>query len=118
MAPLHVATLTVKRELPSYILFLQLFRPHRIHSTSMLEVIFLRVLRSMPKQSKLNSGPCCYVSMVTACRCGYATLHDVIDKTQEDRMESFFLSETTKYLYLVSTSPLIVTAGGSVQKNS
>jgi len=33
--------------------------------------------------------------------CGYATLHDVIDKSQEDRMESFFLSETCKYLYLV-----------------
>ena len=35
-------------------------------------------------------------------RCGYATLHDVRDKSQEDRMESFFLSETCKYLYLVS----------------
>ena len=35
------------------------------------------------------------------CRCGYATLHNVLDKSQEDRMESFFLSETTKYLYLV-----------------
>lgn len=34
-------------------------------------------------------------------RCGYATLHDVKDKTQEDRMESFFLSETSKYLYLL-----------------
>ena len=34
-------------------------------------------------------------------RCGYATLHDVIDKSLEDRMESFFLSETCKYLYLV-----------------
>ena len=42
-----------------------------------------------------------YVS-VFVCRCGYATLHDVKDKTQEDRMESFFLSETSKYLYLVS----------------
>lgn len=39
---------------------------------------------------------------VLVCRCGYATLHDVKDKTQEDRMESFFLSETSKYLYLVS----------------
>ena len=35
-------------------------------------------------------------------RCGYATLHNVMDKSQEDRMESFFLSETSKYLYLVS----------------
>lgn len=34
-------------------------------------------------------------------RCGFATVHDVRDKTLEDRMESFFLSETCKYLYLV-----------------
>ena len=39
-------------------------------------------------------------------RCGYATLHNVMDKTKEDRMESFFLSETCKYLYLVSQKPL------------
>ena len=35
-------------------------------------------------------------------RCGYATIHDVNKKDLEDRMESFFLSETCKYLYLVS----------------
>jgi hypothetical protein len=29
-----------------------------------------------------------------------------MDKSQEDRMESFFLSETSKYLYLVSV-PLV-----------
>lgn len=39
------------------------------------------------------------------CRCGYATLHHVIDKSKEDRMESFFLSETCKYLYLVGVLP-------------
>ena len=33
--------------------------------------------------------------------CGYATLHSVLSKEQEDRMESFFLSETCKYLYLL-----------------
>ncbi|XP_031563144.1 ER degradation-enhancing alpha-mannosidase-like protein 1 [Actinia tenebrosa] len=37
----------------------------------------------------------------TKAECGYATLHNVIDKSQEDRMESFFLSETCKYLYLL-----------------
>lgn len=40
-------------------------------------------------------------------RCGYATLHHVVDKSKEDRMESFFLSETCKYLYLVSAQPQI-----------
>lgn len=35
-----------------------------------------------------------------AC-CGYGTIHDVNTKELEDRMESFFLSETCKYLYLL-----------------
>lgn len=38
----------------------------------------------------------------TRAECGYATVHSVLDKSLEDRMESFFLSETCKYLYLVS----------------
>uniref|UniRef100_A0A5F8GV42 alpha-1,2-Mannosidase n=1 Tax=Monodelphis domestica TaxID=13616 RepID=A0A5F8GV42_MONDO len=37
----------------------------------------------------------------TKVKCGYATLHHVIEKSKEDRMESFFLSETCKYLYLL-----------------
>ncbi|CAF0905716.1 unnamed protein product [Rotaria sordida] len=37
----------------------------------------------------------------TKVECGFATVHDVRDKTLEDRMESFFLSETCKYLFLL-----------------
>jgi len=37
----------------------------------------------------------------TKAKCGYATVHDVHDKSLEDRQESFFLSETVKYLYLL-----------------
>ncbi|XP_015930043.1 ER degradation-enhancing alpha-mannosidase-like protein 2 [Parasteatoda tepidariorum] len=33
--------------------------------------------------------------------CGYATIKNVLDHKTEDRMESFFLAETTKYLYLL-----------------
>lgn len=33
--------------------------------------------------------------------CGYATIKNVRDHHKEDRMESFFLAETTKYLYLL-----------------
>nr|VZI44154.1 unnamed protein product [Spirometra erinaceieuropaei] len=33
--------------------------------------------------------------------CGYATVADVRTHALEDRMESFFLAETTKYLYLL-----------------
>ncbi|XP_063611642.1 ER degradation-enhancing alpha-mannosidase-like protein 1 [Penaeus indicus] len=38
---------------------------------------------------------------LTRAECGYATVHSVLDMTLEDRMESFFLSETCKYLYLL-----------------
>ena len=37
----------------------------------------------------------------TKVQCGYATVHNVEDKSLEDRQESFFLSETCKYLYLL-----------------
>ncbi|KAL4224501.1 ER degradation-enhancing alpha-mannosidase-like protein 2 [Mactra antiquata] len=37
----------------------------------------------------------------TKTKCGYATVKDVTTHTLENRMESFFLAETTKYLYLL-----------------
>merc|ERR1712013_443494 len=37
----------------------------------------------------------------TRAKCGYATVHDVHDMSLEDRQESFFLSETVKYLFLL-----------------
>lgn len=83
----------------------------------MLEWIFFRALRKMPKSGGhhvneylfwelYNALMCllCAEPSCVICRCGYATLHHVVDKSKEDRMESFFLSETCKYLYLVSYS--------------
>lgn len=40
----------------------------------------------------------------SATKCGYATIHDVATGELEDRMESFFLSETLKYLYLLGSN--------------
>ncbi|KJH47271.1 glycosyl hydrolase family 47 [Dictyocaulus viviparus] len=37
----------------------------------------------------------------TRVKCGFATIHNVVDGSLEDRMESFFLAETVKYLYLL-----------------
>lgn len=37
----------------------------------------------------------------TKTKCGYVGLKDVRTKTKGDRMESFFLSETLKYLFLL-----------------
>ena len=33
--------------------------------------------------------------------CGYAAVSDIVNGTLEDKMESFYLSETLKYLYLL-----------------
>src|SRR4051812_28701756 len=33
--------------------------------------------------------------------CGFASISNVVTKSKEDRMDSFFLSETLKYLYLL-----------------
>ncbi|XP_050039833.1 uncharacterized protein [Dermacentor andersoni] len=45
--------------------------------------------------------------------CGYATIKKVGDHTLEDRMESFFLAETTKYLYLLFTPDHFIHNNGS-----
>jgi mannosidase alpha-like ER degradation enhancer 2 len=39
-------------------------------------------------------------------RCGYAQIADVSTQTLQDKMESFFLSETLKYLYLLFDAAL------------
>ncbi|XP_054280112.1 ER degradation-enhancing alpha-mannosidase-like protein 1 isoform X2 [Macrosteles quadrilineatus] len=44
------------------------------------------------------------LNQFTRTDCGYATVHSVSDMSLEDRMESFFLSETVKYLYLFQSS--------------
>lgn len=90
-------------------------RQQKILSICTLEWIFFRAWRKMPKSGgdyvvltffgtftrvwNMHFKVSCVV-----CRCGYATLHHVVDKSKEDRMESFFLSETCKYLYLVGYS--------------
>ncbi|CAN7937452.1 unnamed protein product [Ixodes hexagonus] len=45
--------------------------------------------------------------------CGYATIRKVQDHELEDRMESFFLAETTKYLYLLFTPDHFIHNNGS-----
>ena len=49
-------------------------------------------------------------------QCGWATLSDVVSGEQSDRMESFFLGETAKYLYLLfePTHPLNKEGSGVV----
>ncbi|KAG7244691.1 hypothetical protein INR49_029710 [Caranx melampygus] len=63
----------------TYLLYQATKNPFYLH-------VGMDILQSLEKNAKV--------------RCGYATLHHVVDKSKEDRMESFFLSETCKYLYL------------------
>uniref|UniRef100_A0A182NNM9 alpha-1,2-Mannosidase n=1 Tax=Anopheles dirus TaxID=7168 RepID=A0A182NNM9_9DIPT len=46
--------------------------------------------------------------------CGYATIRNVLTHQQEDRMESFFLAETTKYLYLLFDPSNVLHNDGSI----
>ena len=46
--------------------------------------------------------------------CGYATIKNVRDHKKQDSMESFFLAETTKYLYLLFDSDNFLNSDGSV----
>jgi hypothetical protein len=41
------------------------------------------------------------IQKYTRVPCGYTILEDVRTKVHGNRMESFFLSETLKYLYLL-----------------
>ncbi|CAJ0931536.1 unnamed protein product, partial [Mesorhabditis belari] len=52
------------------------------------------------------------INLRTRVECGFATVHDVFDGSLEDRMESFFLSETMKYLYLLFDENNIVNTHG------
>jgi len=55
----------------------------------------------------LEMGKVYFDGLVKYCRtdAGYAELSDVEKKTQRDGMESFFLAETLKYLYLLYAPP-------------
>ncbi|KAK5872585.1 hypothetical protein PBY51_013269 [Eleginops maclovinus] len=64
----------------TYLLYQATKNPFYLH-------VGMDILQSLEKNAKV--------------KCGYATLHHVVDKSKEDRMESFFLSETCKYLYLL-----------------
>ncbi|KAI9515079.1 ER degradation-enhancing alpha-mannosidase-like protein 1 [Dissostichus eleginoides] len=64
----------------TYLLYQATKNPFYLH-------VGMDILQSLEKNAKV--------------KCGYATLHHVVEKSKEDRMESFFLSETCKYLYLL-----------------
>jgi len=55
----------------------------------------------------VDMGKKYFRALVRYCRAenGYAYLEDVVSKTQADGMESFFLAETMKYLYLLFAPP-------------
>jgi mannosidase alpha-like ER degradation enhancer 2 len=66
---------------------------------------YLHQLTSDPRY--LEMGRDFLDGLVKYCRndVGYSSLSDVEKKTQDDRMESFFLAETLKYLYLLFAPP-------------
>ncbi|KAI5712053.1 hypothetical protein M8J75_005330 [Diaphorina citri] len=71
-------------------------RPEFIEST-----YFLYQATKSPFYLHVGQEILANLNQFTRTGCGYATVHSVGDMSLEDRMESFFLSETTKYLYLL-----------------
>ncbi|VDP55615.1 unnamed protein product [Schistosoma mattheei] len=63
----------------------------------------LYVYRATRDPAVIDMGVDILTSIEVSARtpCGFATVSDVTKHTLEDRMESFFLAETTKYLYLL-----------------
>lgn len=73
-----------------------LLRPEFVEST-----YFLYLATKSPFYQHIGMQIIDSLNLHTRVSCGFATVHNVLDKSLEDRMESFFLSETCKYLYLV-----------------
>jgi len=63
----------------------------------------------------LNIGKSILTSIEESAKvpCGFATIKDVNDHSLDNRMESFFLAETTKYLYLLFTPNHWIFQGGN-----
>ena len=47
------------------------------------------------------------INTYSRVKCGYASIADVISKRLDDRMDSYFLSETAKYLFLLFDASLM-----------
>lgn len=78
-------------------------RPELIESTYML-------YQATQDDYYLNVGKLILndLEKYTKTKCGYATLKNIHQKSKDDRMESFFLSETLKYLYLLFDSENLI----------
>uniref|UniRef100_A0A1I7WEE9 alpha-1,2-Mannosidase n=1 Tax=Heterorhabditis bacteriophora TaxID=37862 RepID=A0A1I7WEE9_HETBA len=75
----------------TYLLYLATKNPFYLH-------VGREILDSLNSITRVRS----YLYFMFLVKCGFATVHDVNDGSLEDRMESFFLAETMKYLYLCS----------------
>ena len=89
---------TMKVTDPRYVL-----RPEIIESA-----YYLRSYTKDPKYRKM--GEVFFQNLVRYCRseAGYAALKSVVMKEKQDQMESFFLAETMKYLYLLLADEKVI----------
>jgi mannosidase alpha-like ER degradation enhancer 1 len=84
-------------------------RPELVESTYMLyQVLFIN--KATGDDYYLQVGEKILLDLEKYCRvsCGYASLLSVKSKKRDNRMESFFLSETLMYLYLLFDSEHII----------
>lgn len=83
-------------------------RPEFIES-----VLYLYRATKDPHLLQIGADVIDSIAITARTECGFATIKSVGDHTIEDRMESFFLAETLKYLYLLFDETNFVHNDGS-----
>eukprot|EP00892_Ulva_mutabilis_P000699 jgi/Ulvmu1/1062/UM105_0021.1 len=71
-------------------------RPELLESAFILHSEF-----GAPRYLRLAEGTLEVLAQHNRCACGFCAVSDVLNKSLEDKMESFFLAETLKYMYLL-----------------
>jgi mannosidase alpha-like ER degradation enhancer 2 len=98
-------TFGIEPEVIDYSTMKSPYRGYELRPEIIESAYYLHHFTNDPKY--LAMGQTFYDSLVKYCRndVAYAALKDVEKKTQRDDMESFFLAETLKYLFLLYSPP-------------
>ncbi|CAK8693848.1 unnamed protein product [Clavelina lepadiformis] len=85
-------------------------RPELIEST-----MYMYRVNKDPMLLEFGNSAMHSINVTSRTECGFASIKDVQDHTLDNRMESFFLAETIKYLYLLFDpgNPLLSTMKGA-----
>jgi len=95
----------IEPEQIDYVNMRTLSEPYYLRPENIESAYYLYFFTKKEEYKKMGEVFC--NSLIDYCKTenGYAALKSVITKEKDDAMESFFLAETLKYLYLIFASP-------------